>query len=822
MFESEIAYYNNGFEKKSRKSLIFTFLEKIGNGTWKEEVERLRIIQRSDKKTYDKEKTRLSSFAISGFRISRAKDASEADRKIAHSGWLQGDFDAKDHLHLTVDGMREILESDPHVGAVFVSPSGAGVKALIKIPASVEQHRCSFLAAAKHFAGLGLIMDPSTKDPGRLCFASWDPGIYIADSEVEEIEPIDEEVGPHASETSTPHTGSLPLEDTPEDVAKMLSHIDPNPGYEKWLEIASAVYNTLSSEAAYAVLNNWSPEAPDWEYKYKDIEGKKRLKECNIQKVVAEAALNGYDPRLEAKKKLVNLGDFKDYRLGKGKQKVSADMADQIQAMIAENDSQEGEVRCWFLLARGRWMFDVTAKLWMRFDEETGLWGRDEIGAVVGDIIETVRAIHEARLKTLREALKEESGKVRTLKSGKKSAKLKEMENRVDHAARQLRFIGSESYSSALQRLAGKLCPQDMQCTPNDFDKDPLILALKGRELMDCRKTSVGTRRIEPTDRITKRLGTHFDMRANCPKFDAFLARAMCDDKETVEFVWRAIAYSLTGQTDLSVFFFLYGSGANGKSTFLQTLQMLLADFQTTMDVNVFLQSHWGRGDASVDYKKARMKGCRTIFSTEIPDSKRFSEAVVKDLASSDPITARNPAEKPFVFKPTHKLWAMGNHMPTVVGTDEGIWRRIVLIPFTNSIPKNEQRPIDEMLEEFREELPGILNRALMGFLRFRQTKMTLPKRVKLAIEEYRDDEDIVAAFIDECLEKVSDAKVPLKDIYAKFREWVEATIPGNFHLSRTRLKSELEKRTRANCRRGKGNVMTFHGLQIKSGISDY
>jgi putative DNA primase/helicase len=181
----------------------------------------------------------------------------------------------------------------------------------------------------------------------------------------------------------------------------------------------------------------------------------------------------------------------------------------------------------------------------------------------------------------------------------------------------------------------------------------------------------------------------------------------------------------------------------------------------------------------------------RLVIASETDDSQRFDEARIKDLTGNDTISARHLYGNPFDFKPTHKLMMYGNHKPTVKGTDEGIWRRMRLIPFDVTIPKEKVDP--HLTDKLEAELPGILAWAVNGCLRWQSEGLEEPEIVRARTEEYRAENDTVQFFIEECCVVHPDAKVASSVLYERYQEWVKTM--GTRPLSIQKLGRDLKRR---------------------------
>ena len=243
----------------------------------------------------------------------------------------------------------------------------------------------------------------------------------------------------------------------------------------------------------------------------------------------------------------------------------------------------------------------------------------------------------------------------------------------------------------------------------------------------------------------------------------------MNGNEKLIAYLQKAVGYTLTGDTSEQVLHFLYGLGANGKSTFLETIMAMLGDYAKQTSTETILVKKMTGG---IPNDLAGLKGARLVSAQEVESGRRLAESLVKQLTGGDTISARFLHGEFFDFKPTFKLWISGNSKPVVRGGDYAIWRRIRLIPFTVQIPPEEQ---DRRLsEKLRGELPGILNWSLAGCLAWQREGLTPPEEVTAATESYRDEMDIIGQFIGERCLMGPEYKVTAKKLYAAFVEWSE------------------------------------------------
>jgi putative DNA primase/helicase len=198
------------------------------------------------------------------------------------------------------------------------------------------------------------------------------------------------------------------------------------------------------------------------------------------------------------------------------------------------------------------------------------------------------------------------------------------------------------------------------------------------------------------------------------------------------------------------------------------------------------------RGD-TIPNDVARLRGVRLVTASETGDGHRLDEALVKDITGGDKLVARFMRGEWFEFAPTFKIFLSTNYKPRIVGNDDAIWDRLRLVPFLIRIPEEERRPMDEMLEEFEQELPGILQWAVDGCLDWQRHGMGEPPEVRMATADYRDEQDTLGDFLAECCTLHRDARVSSHDLYDEYKRW--ATDAGERVLSHKRFSQWMEHR---------------------------
>lgn len=321
-----------------------------------------------------------------------------------------------------------------------------------------------------------------------------------------------------------------------------------------------------------------------------------------------------------------------------------------------------------------------------------------------------------------------------------------------------------ESEGAGRIQSAKRLAQAMMPAMPQDFDKDLWALNAQNGTL-DLRTGTLRPHRRE--DMSMKIISTAYDPEALCPEWDKFLLHIMRGNVNIIKFLQRAAGYSLTGQTVEHQMFILYGTGRNGKSTFVETLQALLADYSQIANFSSWTES---KSD-SVRDDLADLKGARFVATGEVSITKKLDEQIIKSVTGGDQIKARQLYAAYFTFQPQFKIWMMANHHPRVHGVDPGLWSRLCMIPFSVLIP-DEERDLQLKYRLRENELPGVLAWAVRGCLEWQRQGLNPPPEVRASTEDYRSEMDSMANFFRDCCAIHEPFSSLSADLYTMYLDW--------------------------------------------------
>ena len=341
---------------------------------------------------------------------------------------------------------------------------------------------------------------------------------------------------------------------------------------------------------------------------------------------------------------------------------------------------------------------------------------------------------------------------------------------------------------------------------PEELDSDPWLFCVQNG-VLDLRtgQPHEHTR----ADLISKLSPVVFDPDAKARTFERFLDRNTRGSAPLLEYLQRFAGYCLTGNTREQIMAVWHGLGANGKSTLQNCLLELLGDYGATTPSETLMVRH---GSPSIPNDVARLQGIRLAAAFETGTNSRLNEGLIKQATGGDRLAARFLHAEFFEFTPQFKIILSCNHKPRIIGTDNGIWRRVHMVSFDVTIPEPERDK--ELPEKLRAELPGVLNWALAGCLEWQKRGLDPPPEVKTATENYRQEMDSLGVFMTERCELNCHGRASSSQLYAAYKIWAESA--GERAVSQRMLGSLLKERGFESRRSGSSGGYEWHGISLK------
>ena len=704
-----------------------------------------------------KEQIKLPLFTVSGVFKTGQRNSDGLD---VHSGLMGLDFDEIPNEE-KFNKMLGILKSDNHVVLCFASPRGLGIKtlsAITPIPKGRDEHKVAWQHVTDYYEtllGMPSSSDTVVKDIPRLCYFSYDPNAYLNMDAVQ----IKWEMPEQKLEPVTPNN---PVSKKKRIDLNALNHISPYE-YDDWFTVGVAC---KEEEIGYEVWENWSRSAPNFN-------------------------------EHECRRTWESLNSPKENKITWGSVMYLAQNNGYIQGQTQQEKTKEGLP---IIERTDNWNAMQMARLFgnkLRYCGEYGKWLSYKNGKWEIDV---TNEVDRCASSTVREMFAEAS-------------KIKDKDERNELAKYAIKCDSNAKIKAMMER-GRAIMPIRSEHIDNHL-KTRFMLNVKNGTL------DLNTMTIRPSERldyITKQTNVVYEKTSKCPKWMEFLSQIMEGNNNLIRFIQCALGYSLTGDTSGQCFFFLYGTGSNGKSVLLETVMDMLGDYARPCDPDMLIQKRNEDHPTAV----ASLKGSRFVSTTEISQSGQLHEAKIKRLTGTDTINARFMRQDGFDFHPTHKIWMAANHKPRIVGTDKGIWRRVRLIPFNFQVSEEEQRPLSEMIDEFRKEYSGILNWMLEGCSIWLKDGLFIPQEVVEATKAYQEEEDVLAEFFEEYCEESANAFCTSSDLINTYKDWCEER----------REQYPMGSRTFSNNVKGRGfingtstidgkKVRGWQGLRLKSNLFD-
>jgi P4 family phage/plasmid primase-like protien len=769
--------------------------------------------------------------------IARSHGATN-DADIVCLRWLFLDIDAKrkkndisstdEELAKALAKRDEILAAHPEVAhAAIWGQSGNGAWLLARLPdyPNDSEHRELIARALDYFSGrfndAGAEIDPKCKNPSRLMalpgtrkckgseradrpwrlatFDSWSQGLSQHPEPLDLIVWLDvvapekagesEAGGPEGRSAAPgngsrihgiPHTLDYRIRRAILYIDAMAPAVSGQRGHDQTFDAACALIKGFDLPFADArpILERFNARcSPPWaahelEHKLESADEKPDKKPRGY---LLNESRNGFSGKKGTEKSGSGPADAQDTQKGEGKDKDRKDGPE-------HEFTDMGNARRLTYLHGHRVRYCKAYGDWLVYDGQR--WARDDLNAI------------EAMAKDVPGQIIAEMPPTPNEEVGKMFRKWALVSQSGEKLASAIKVARSEP---------------GIAVTPNDLDRNPWLLNVANGTI-NLRSGEFSRHR--PGDLITKLAPVHYDPNATAATWDKFISEIMGDNADLVDYLRRAAGYSITGIIRQHVFFCCYGTGSNGKTTFFKTLHAVLGDYANEVDSDILV----AQGMAQHPTGLTELEGRRLIVAEETEDNRRLAEALVKKLTGGNPIQARKMHKDFYTFMPSHHIFLSTNHKPEIRGMDPGIWRRIKLIPFEVSFDPQApggRTPDLELDDRLITEASGILNWLLKGCRDWQEQGLIEPTPVRSATQRYREEMDLLGAFIEERCMPEADSRIVLSEVYGQYCAWCD--LAKTNPLSRRRFTTSLEDKGFPS---KKSNSITYKlGLRLKTEV---
>ncbi|MBU3967475.1 MAG: hypothetical protein KKG76_08890 [Euryarchaeota archaeon] len=364
-------------------------------------------------------------------------------------------------------------------------------------------------------------------------------------------------------------------------------------------------------------------------------------------------------------------------------------------------------------------------------------------------------------------------------KTGKMGRYAKEVIDSMYEEALKLDFESKKSLISYAMRCesAGRIrdiielaqSEDGIPILPDDFDTNIWDFNVQNGTI------DLTTGKVRPhnkNDHTTKISPVVYDPAAKCPRWLEFLDTIFRGNKNVIKYIQKQVGYAMTGSTREEDFSIHYGTGGNGKSKYSNQIAYVMGDYFIKAKVETIINSKHTQSGNAASGDVARLAGARLVMASEPDRGTELKEGMIKELTGRDPITARHLHQREFTFTPEFKFWLITNHKPNLKSQDNGLWRRIKLVPFEVTIPdKNIDLNLDIRL---KEESSGILNWMIQGCLLWQIEGMAIPDEIKEATSEYKEEMDRLGEYFNLCCEIDKTGITPNRWLYNIYQAWCE------------------------------------------------
>jgi putative DNA primase/helicase len=329
----------------------------------------------------------------------------------------------------------------------------------------------------------------------------------------------------------------------------------------------------------------------------------------------------------------------------------------------------------------------------------------------------------------------------------------------------------SASRLNAMSALVRSL--EGVTVSLREFDKNPMLLNCQNGTL------NLESGEFSPhrqSDLLLHSTSVSYEKDAPCPIWlEVFLNTIMESSADLIPYLQKIAGYSLTGLNKEQVFFYCYGVGRNGKSTLVNTIIGIMGDYAAQCESDLFMAKQFS--PEGHNEQLANLQGKRIIATTEVESGKRLAPSLLKKITGGESIKTSRKYEHEIEFVPECKIWISGNHKLEIPDATLSIWRRVKLIPFNVIIPEERVQP--DLYNDLKTEWPGILNWMIEGCKQWQLHGLSDSAAVRQATGQYKDEQDLIAQFIEDRCEVGFDKSVSKSLLFTAFENWNEGQKVG-------------------------------------------
>ena len=423
------------------------------------------------------------------------------------------------------------------------------------------------------------------------------------------------------------------------------------------------------------------------------------------------------------------------------------------------------------------------------------------------DILETEIRNTEAKLKEVAQS-----------NSENRDNDIKALKDIIDAQQKNAKKVANKAGKDAMLSELHNL--HDLPVVNSEFDTQPFLLNT------DSGVVDLRTGEIKPFDRALK-LSKNTNCKVDFSEptiwlkflYDNLERGNPEETEELVDTLQMALGESLTGRTNKDHLFIMYGTGSNGKSTFIKVVNDVFGDYGTSMNSDLLLQNQ-NSSSQSNEFSLAALLGARMVSTSETAEGKKLDEVMIKQMLSGEKMTAQFKYGQSFSFLPTFSPWMSTNNRPIIRATDFGTWRRIYYIPFLNTFTE-DKKDVD-MPNKLAKENAKILGWMIKGAVKLHQQyndKLPKPKCLEEALSDYKKELDVVVAFLNDRTINFPGMTVEAPRLYQAYKDWARQN--GEYCYSESRFKNEMPKKG-YKLEKDPNKGWVYHGLKLaedKKGI---